>query len=41
MADRKAGEFKVGLFVFVAALVVLLTIFWAKGFILNFSKPGF
>ena len=35
MAKTKLGEFKVGLFVFIAALVVLLTIFWAKGFTVN------
>lgn len=38
MANTKLAEFKVGLFVFIAALVVLLTIFWAKGFSVNLSQ---
>ncbi|HMS35482.1 MAG TPA: MlaD family protein [Ignavibacteria bacterium] len=32
MASNKFGEFKVGLFVVIATLIVLITIFWAKGF---------
>lgn len=32
MAKKNFDEFKVGLFVFIAVLVVLLSIFWAKGF---------
>jgi phospholipid/cholesterol/gamma-HCH transport system substrate-binding protein len=32
MAKKNFAEFKVGLFVFIAVLVVLMSIFWAKGF---------
>jgi phospholipid/cholesterol/gamma-HCH transport system substrate-binding protein len=32
MAKKNYSEFKVGLFVFIAVLVVLLSLFWAKGF---------
>ncbi len=35
MASNKFGEFKVGLFVLIATLIVLITIFWAKGFSAN------
>ncbi|MDQ3022651.1 MAG: MlaD family protein [Bacteroidota bacterium] len=41
MATKKLAEFKVGLFVFIAALVVLLTIFWAKGFTVNLSTEDY
>lgn len=41
MATKKFGEFKVGLFVFIAALVVLLTIFWAKGFSVNLTMQEY
>ncbi|MBS1518952.1 MAG: MCE family protein [Bacteroidetes bacterium] len=37
MQKNKSSEFKVGLFVFVAALVVIFAIFWAKGFSVNLS----
>lgn len=37
MQKKKSSEFKVGLFVFVAALIVLLSIFWAKGFSVSLS----
>lgn len=32
MQKSKSSEFKVGLFVFAAAFIVILSIFWAKGF---------
>lgn len=35
MSERKFSEIKVGIFVFVAAFVVLATLFWAKGFIVS------
>jgi phospholipid/cholesterol/gamma-HCH transport system substrate-binding protein len=35
MSERKFSEIKVGIFVFIAAFVVLATLFWAKGFIVN------
>lgn len=41
MANTKLAEFKVGIFVFIAALVVLLTIFWAKGFTVNLSQQDY
>ncbi|MDZ4712362.1 MAG: MlaD family protein [bacterium] len=41
MATKRFAEFKVGLFVFVAVLVVLLTIFWAKGFSVNLSEQEY
>jgi phospholipid/cholesterol/gamma-HCH transport system substrate-binding protein len=41
MATKNYAEFKVGLFVFIAALVVLLTIFWAKGFTVNLSQEDY
>lgn len=37
MADKKLAEFKVGIFVFIAVIVVILTIFWAKGFSVNLT----
>lgn len=41
MANKKLAEFKVGLFVFIATLIVLLTIFWAKGFTVNLSQQEY
>ncbi|MEO8447211.1 MAG: MlaD family protein [bacterium] len=41
MANKKFAEFKVGLFVFTAILVVILTIFWAKGFTVNLSEQEY
>ena len=41
MANKKFGEFKVGLFVFIAVLVVLFTVFWAKGFSVNLSMQEY
>lgn len=41
MANKKLAEFKVGLFVFIAALIVILTIFWAKGFTVNVSQQEY
>lgn len=38
MAKKKYSEVKVGIFVFFAALIVLSTIFWAKGFIIEKSQ---
>lgn len=35
MSERKFSEIKVGVFVFIAAFVVLATLFWAKGFIVS------
>lgn len=35
MSERKFSEIKVGIFVFIAAFMVLATLFWAKGFIVN------
>lgn len=35
MSERKFSEIKVGIFVFIAAFVVLATLFWAKGFIVS------
>lgn len=35
MSENKFSEIKVGIFVFVAALIVLATLFWAKGFIVS------
>ncbi|TRZ66150.1 MCE family protein, partial [bacterium] len=35
MANRKFSEIKVGIFVFVAFNIVLFTLFWAKGFLIN------
>jgi len=37
MQKKKSSELKVGLFVFAAALIVLLSLFWAKGFSVNLS----
>lgn len=41
MASKRFAEFKVGLFVFVAAFVVILTIFWAKGFTVSLSEKEY
>ncbi|MEO8665842.1 MAG: MlaD family protein [Ignavibacteria bacterium] len=41
MANKKLAEFKVGLFVFIAALVVILTIFWAKGFTVGLAEQDY
>lgn len=35
MSERKFSEIKVGIFVFLAAFLVLATLFWAKGFIVS------
>ena len=35
MSERKFSEIKVGVFVFIAAFMVLATLFWAKGFVVN------
>jgi len=35
MSERKFSEIKVGIFVFIAAFLVLATLFWAKGFIVS------
>lgn len=35
MSERKFSEIKVGVFVFVAAFIVLATLFWAKGFMVS------
>ena len=35
MSNKKYSEVKVGIFVFFAALIVLSTIFWAKGFLIG------
>ncbi len=41
MENKKFAEFKVGLFVFVAILVVLLTLFWVKGFSVSLSEQSY
>ncbi len=41
MPKKKFAEFKVGLFIFIAVLVVLLTIFWAKGFTVGLSEQEY
>ena len=41
MPNKKFAEFKVGLFVFTAVLIVLLTIFWAKGFTVGLSEQEY
>ncbi len=41
MANKKHAEFKVGIFVFVAALTVILTIFWAKGCSVSLSQRDY
>jgi phospholipid/cholesterol/gamma-HCH transport system substrate-binding protein len=41
MASNKFGEFKVGLFVTIATLIVLFTIFWAKGFSANMEMQEY
>jgi phospholipid/cholesterol/gamma-HCH transport system substrate-binding protein len=38
MPNKRLSEVKVGIFVFFAALIVLLTVFWAKGFIIEKSQ---
>ncbi len=35
MSEKKFSEIKVGVFVFIAAFIVLATLFWAKGFIVS------
>lgn len=37
MANKKLAEFKVGIFVFIAFTIVVLTVFWAKGFSVNLT----
>lgn len=41
MANKKFAEFKVGLFVLIAALIVILTIFWVKGFTVNLAEQDY
>jgi phospholipid/cholesterol/gamma-HCH transport system substrate-binding protein len=41
MANKKFAEFKVGLFVSIALFVVLLTVFWAKGFSTGLSEQSY
>lgn len=41
MPNKKFAEFKVGLFVLIAALIVILTIFWAKGFTVNLTEQDY
>lgn len=41
MPKTKISEFKVGLFVSIALLIVLATIFWAKGFTVGISKENY
>ncbi|MCY7362486.1 MAG: MlaD family protein [Ignavibacteria bacterium] len=41
MPNKKFAEFKVGLSVFTAVLIVLLTIFWAKGFTVGLSEQEY
>lgn len=38
MSEKKFSEIKVGVFVSIAAIIVLATLFWAKGFIINKDK---
>jgi phospholipid/cholesterol/gamma-HCH transport system substrate-binding protein len=40
MSERKFSEIKVGIFVFLAAFIVMATLFWAKGFIVNKDQIG-
>jgi len=41
MENKKFAEFKVGLFVFVALLVVFLTLFWVKGFSVSLTEQSY
>ncbi|MBK7157349.1 MAG: MCE family protein [Ignavibacteria bacterium] len=41
MENKKFAEFKVGLFVFVAILVVFLTLFWVKGFSISLTEQSY
>ncbi|MBV6477773.1 MAG: hypothetical protein HGGPFJEG_00517 [Ignavibacteria bacterium] len=41
MSKPKISEFKVGIFVFIAFLIVMTTIFWAKGFTVGLSKENY
>lgn len=41
MSKAKLSEFKVGVFVSIAIIIVLSTIFWAKGFTVGLSKENF
>ena len=41
MENKKFAEFKVGLFVFVAILVVFLTLFWVKGFSVSLTEQSY
>ncbi|MEO6696202.1 MAG: MlaD family protein [Ignavibacteria bacterium] len=41
MPNKKFAEFKVGLFIFIAIIIVLLTIFWAKGFTVGLSEQTY
>lgn len=41
MENKRLTEFKVGLFVFIAILTVLLTVFWVKGFSVGLSEHSY
>jgi len=41
MSKPKVSEFKVGIFVTIAIIIVLATIFWAKGFTVGLSKESY
>jgi len=41
MENKKFAEFKVGLFVFIAILVVFLTLFWVKGFSVSLTEQSY
>lgn len=41
MPNKRYAEFKVGIFVVIATLIVLFTVFWAKGFTINLSQNDF
>lgn len=41
MSKTKLSEFKVGIFVLIAIVVVMTTIFWAKGFTVGISKENY
>lgn len=41
MPTKKYPEFKVGLFVSIAVLVTLMTVFWAKGFSVSLSEQSY
>ena len=38
MSNKKFSEIKVGIFVFVAFFIVILTVFWVKGFLIEKSQ---